>query len=371
MDDFELAQQAQAAAGLATNPYQRLREALHAYAMVAETAATGPPRLSGPALTHHVCHPRRCSFVAVTHDLFVCAASGSQHRCTAQTCKSLEKLADGLVCPISGYSFDSLPLLTDADNHRFGGNAQLAHGAKHKLGHEAPAGDDEGLDCEAEIVAALSEAADTEEKARSAPFSSEVERSLLQRRKDQRQRLRDSHALLELLLFSPERLALNAKTQAHTRDKNSKAVANYMRSATPQTPPAFVNVWQIVACDRRDFKWCLEVPERGSPVHLECLRVCEEACIWWHRFIADNDDRGLPNYTFTGHTLAVLYIFAAGLQQFGQMIIPPSVALQGALPGDEKLQSSFASLATCRFTHHERVCRERILAWMHRHVTKT
>jgi hypothetical protein len=393
MDDFEIALQLPAPRAPAAD---LLREALHAYAVAAEAAGK---RLSGRELALHVCHPRQCPFVAATQELFVCAVSGNQHRCTVHACKSLERVSDGLVCPISGYSFDSLPLLTDGDNHRFGGNAQLsaASGGGGDVSAAAAAAaaadavpivdgnavfygrvgdkshhmdmdmEQPDMDCEAEILAAMTGDA-AEEKVRETPFSSQKERSLLQRDKEQRKLLNEATELLELLLFSPERVALNAKMQTHTRDKNTKAVANYLRSTTPQTPPAFVNILQIVACDRRDFKWCLETPIRGSPVHLECLNVCQEACIWWHRFIADNDGRLLPNYTFLGHALAVLYIYAAGLQQYDRTIMASSAALQSVLPGNEKLQGSFASLEACHFTRHERICRERMLAWVHRHA---
>ena len=108
----------------------------------------------------------------------------------------------------------------------------------------------------------------------------------------------------------------------------------------------------------------METPKRDSPEHRECQRVCEHACVWWHRFIQDNGGLPLTDYNFQDHVLAVLYIYAEGMKQNQHVILPPSPVLQTALPGSEKLQSGFASLAKCQYTKHERVCRQRILAWM-------
>jgi len=328
-----------------------LREALHVHAVVQEAlhSFTGQV-VPGPQLCSHVCH--NCQFVGALDRVFVCLHSGNQHICTEEDCKLLRQDEDGLVCPVSGYAYT---LLVAGDHAKY---------SKQQRIHKRRVLKDDEDDIAKAVEEAM--AAAPLEDLKDNPFDSQKERAFLKSQREHSARILQCERILETLLFSPEREELNRRVTRHTQEKHNKNVSNYLRSKDVAVP-AFVHILQIVASDRRDVRWCHALPQRDDAGHRACRRVCEDACVWWNRFMAHPDTRPPSSYSFQGHVLAVLYIYAEGMANAdGKVLLPASTELQIALPGDEKLQSAFSAFSKCHYTYHERHCRSLILKYLQR-----
>lgn len=342
-----------------------LREALQLYAEVEHALCSVDPGkiIPGPELARHECKPRECAFVGVLDKYFVCLYSCAMHHCTAETCDRLQETHDGLICPISGFSFESRPLLVAGDFAAFSGQQTLDK--KHAPRSALSEGHDEqsALPEDDDAMQISSDAGPQLEEAKDSPFDSHRERMFARTQREHAARRRECDALLELLLFSEHRRKRNEWAEKHTRDKHVKGVANYMRNAQTDCV-VFTHVWNIISLDRNETVWCINMPVRDSPAHLDCVRICEQACVWWNRFLAHNGGRPLPNYTFKYHVLAVLYIHATGMvAPSGEQLLVASPVLRSTLPGVETLRT-FPGMLRGYYTSHERTCRERILAWV-------
>lgn len=324
---------------------KRLREALHVYAVVEDALRENPPSekdwVPGPELARHLCSARVCRFVKATDDIFVCLFSCHMHRCTADTCKHLEPTPDGLVCPISGYSFESQPML--------GIETFVAMG-KQQVTNELPFDTCGGVE------------AGRVERAHENPFDSARERQLARKQREHAARERDCHALLDLLLFSEHRKGLHKWAHEHTLEKHDKNVGNYMRSADTKRV-MYEHVVRIINLDRLETMWAIEMPKPESYAHKECRRICEQACVWWNRFAEQNKPRTPSNYIFRYHVLAVLYIYAKGLEIDGREVLAPSHVLMHTLPGVDTLKT-FPTLLPGYYTAHERECRDQMYTWL-------
>ena len=349
---------------------QSLREVLRMYQVVQEALAGMDPAkaVPGTMLATHQCVARRCDFVTVFDKYFVCLNSCHVHVCTADTCDQLEETADGLICRISGFSFESRPLLVTSDFVTFGGqqtrtriNSDVCNADPAAA---AAADATAGMDLVADEAGGGPDSVKLEEL-KDNPFDSRRERAFARTQREHVARRRECEVLLDLLLFSDHRRELNQWADRHTREKHAKGVANYMRSAQTKQV-VFCHLLYIVTLDRMETAWCVEMPERDGPAHLDCVRVCEQACVWWNRFVADNGGKPLPNYTFKYHVLAVLYIYATGMFAHGTELLAASSLLRSTLPGVETLRD-FPGMMSGYYTVHERTCRERILAWVAKH----
>ena len=342
-----------------------LHEALSLYVAV-EQALEGvdPAKLvPGPELARHECKPRECAFISVLDKFFVCLYSCAVHQCTAETCDRLQETPDGLICPVSGFSFESRPMLVAGDFAAFSGQQALdkKHAPRSTLEDPVASAAMEEVD--------IADASGQLEEAKDSPFDSHRERVFARTQREHAARSRECEALLELLLFSDYRRGRNQRAEEHTRDKHVKGVANYMRNAQTDCV-VFTHVWNIISLDRNETVWCVAMPERDSPAHRDCVRICEQACVWWNRFLSDNGGRPLPNYTFKYHVLAVLYIYATGMVSAqGEELLAASPVLRSTLPGVETLRN-FPGMLRGYYTSHERACRERILAWVAKHWNK-
>lgn len=369
-----------------------LRQALHMYAVVDDALQQDvPPKewpkfVPGPALATHSCTARDCRFVRVSEELFVCLFSCHLHHCTDATCDRLQETSDGLICAISGFSFDSRPLLVAGTFVAFGRQQQLSASgtAVEQLpdaSNNAVASTSELMETTmtAELDAMPIEASgsgggeglaqsslDTDlEMVRDNPFDSARERALAKKQRDHRAHDRQCQELLQLLLFSDYREKLNTRADKHTWSKHHKALSNYSRKQKTDFV-VMKHVWHIISMDCAESTWCFKLPERDGVGHRECQRVCEQACVWWNRFISDNDGKPLSNYTFMYHVLAVLYIYASGMSLEGRPILKHSPVLLFTLPGVETLRN-FPGMMPGYYTNHERECRNHIITWVTRH----
>lgn len=358
--------------GSAVQRQQSLQEALRLYQTVqaALEHVDTDKLVPGPLLATHQCLAKRCDFVTVLDKFFVCLHSCHVHVCTAEACDKLEETTEGLICPISGFSFESCPLLATSDFVNFGGQqtrTRINKDVCNTVAHETL------LETDADFEGHMADTSAHDgggggtklEELKDNPFDSLRERAFARTQRAHVARRRECEALLEMLLFSDHRRELNRWADRHTREKHTKGVANYMRSAQTKHV-VFCHLLYIVTLDRMETAWCVEMPVRDSAAHLDCVRVCEQACVWWNRFVADNGDKPLPNYTFKYHVLAVLYIYASGMFSNGKELLAASPLLRSTLPGVETLRD-FPGLMPGYYTDHERACRERILAWVSKH----
>lgn len=296
--------------------------------------------------------------ICVLDQYFVCLNSCHLHHCTSETCRELEETPEGMICKISGFCFDNRPMLVAGDFVTFG-KQQLKSEVAFATDASAMMMDDSGMMPHSEMIA-LEEIKDN-------PFDSRRERIWAIAQREHRARAKECDKLLELLLFSAHRRELNQWADEHTRDKHTKGVASYLRSQKT-TRIVFEHIWRIISLDRNDTTWCVALPERDGEGHQACQMVCEQACVWWNRFVSDHGGKPLPNYRFKYHVLAVLFIYAVGMhgEDGHTPLLPASPILRLTLPGVETLKD-FPDLLPGYYTNHERTCRERILAWIAKH----